>query len=321
MNFSQLECFVSLASTLNFMQTAEQLSLTQPAVSKQLKALENEVHAELLTRTSRSVTLTPQGAEFLVQVKEILRLYYHALELINSYDQRQTNKLRIGYADPQLMALFGELFKRCSQKFGLDSISPEFVCDQTDANLSRLKKSQLDVLIGMRDARFDDSDIIFKKLRENDFKCVLPRTHPLATRKLGEVADTKDYATITTEELWPYRQILMIPHYLLKNFYSRGLRILPVNDTLDNLICSTASEAYALVRAGFGYAMVPEFLLQEHEDVLTLNWQESPHAPFGVYYRRHRDRHGRLEDLLVVLGEMFASGTGQEGYPLRGTAL
>ena len=44
MNITQLECFVNIAGTMNFMKTAELMSLTQPAVSRQLQALEQELH-------------------------------------------------------------------------------------------------------------------------------------------------------------------------------------------------------------------------------------------------------------------------------------
>ena len=47
MNTAQLECFVSLAGTLNFVRTAEEIGLTQPAVSKQIKALEDELGVRL----------------------------------------------------------------------------------------------------------------------------------------------------------------------------------------------------------------------------------------------------------------------------------
>ena len=62
MNTSQLECFISLANTLNYMKTSEQLGLTQPAVTKQIQSLETELCCKLFNRTTRSVTLTRAGA-------------------------------------------------------------------------------------------------------------------------------------------------------------------------------------------------------------------------------------------------------------------
>ena len=60
--------------------------------------------------------------------------------------------------------------------------------------------------------------------------------------------------------LWEYPQVVQIPPYLLKNVFSKGSHILPVNEKLDNILCSFASEVYGLVKAGFGFAFVPEYL-------------------------------------------------------------
>ena len=290
MNFTQLECFVSLANTLNFVKTAEQLGISQPAVSKQIKALESELKAELFNRSSRSVVITQLGEEFLHNAKELLKLYYSTKEQVLSFENRNQNLLRIGYADPNLTGLMSTLLKKMSVHTPSDSIYPEFIQDQTDANLGRLKNSRLDLILGMKDARFDDSEVIFRKLKENSFWCVLPKSHPLSGRYNSYDTDQM----ISTETLWPFRQILAIPPYLLKNFYSRGLRIIPVNEELDNIICRSANEAYALVEAGFGFAMLPDFLLKDSPNAIQVRWKESPHAPFGIYYRSHLNRNSNL---------------------------
>lgn len=301
MNFSQLECFVSLAGTLNFVKTAEQLSVSQPAVSKQLKALEDELKVSLFTRTSRSVVLTQAGEAFLGSASELLKLYYSTKEQIKSLEKSQLNKIRIGYADPNVLPLMETLLEKLSSVIPSERLYPEFVHDQTDANLGRLKKSQLDLIIGMKDAKFDDSEIIFRKLNENYFNCVLPVNHPLSARFRHSTGPD----TISTETLWPYRQILAIPPYLLKNFYSRGLRILPVNESLDNIICNSADEAYTLVEAGFGYAMIPDFLLRVSSKTVVVNWQESPHAPFGIYYQPIKSTTSNLKVFVELIREHF----------------
>lgn len=301
MNFSQLECFVSLASTLNFVKTAEQLGISQPAVSKQLKALESELKTTLFSRTSRSVVITPQGEEFLSNARELLKLYYSTKEMVASFERRGLNKIKIGYSDPNLIPLIRELLSEMTMELDSEKISPELIQDQTDANLGRLKKYQLDLLIGMKDAKFDDSEIVFRKLNENSFRCILPIDHPLASKFL----DPKEEKAISTETLWPYRQILAIPPYLLKNYYSRGLRIIPVNEALDNIICMNANEAYALVEAGFGYAMIPEFLLRDSPKVICVKWKESPHAPFGLYYHKHHEKNSNLQIFIDIVKKNF----------------
>ncbi len=292
MNFSQLECFESLANTLNFVKTAEQLGLSQPAVSKQIKALEEELGLTLFKRTSRSVTLSSEGVAFLHQARDLLRLYYETLKRVKSQTLGLEHKIRIGYYDPNLLPLLSTLLLSFQKKEGID-LSVQLVQGQTDENLSRLKKSQIDILLSMRDARFDDSEIIFRKLRDNSFYCIFSKEHDLARRYLDE-----NLVAVSEKMLFSYRQILAIPPYLLKNFYSRGAKILPVNDALDNIVCETVAEAYALVAANLGYAMVPKFLLNKDDKVIALPFLESAHAPFGMYYQKNRLEHPVLRAFL-----------------------
>ena len=74
MNTTQLECFMSVANFLNFSRAAEQLGLTQPAVSHQINTLEDELGAKLFYRTSKRVRLTQEGHLFSQYAQEILSL-------------------------------------------------------------------------------------------------------------------------------------------------------------------------------------------------------------------------------------------------------
>lgn len=77
---SYLNEFVSLAETLNFSKTAELSFLTQPALSRHIAALEEEMGAKLLERTTRSVRLTPAGAAVYKQFRQMLESYHAARE-------------------------------------------------------------------------------------------------------------------------------------------------------------------------------------------------------------------------------------------------
>ena len=303
MNISQLECFASLANTLNFVKTADQLALSQPAVSKQIRALETELGTKLFERTSRSVSLTPVGEQFLPEVTDMLNILYRSKNWISAYTGANRNPLRIGYTDPLMMPLVSELLKEYLSKWPDVVITPELAFDQTDANLGRLQKSQLDCLLSMRDARFDDCEIIFTPLQTCGFLCCVSKTHPIAREYLDH---PEQPLTISTDQFMPYRQIIATPPYLMKRYYSRGHRILPVNDEADNIICSNTNEAYALVLSGIGYSMIPEYLRVDHPDALFLEWTESQHAPFGVYYRKAKDKASPLSRFIQIAKKHFS---------------
>jgi len=276
MNIDQLECFISLANTLNYMKTSETLGLTQPAVTKQIQALENELECKLFNRTTRSVTLTNVGAAFLSDANIMIDTYYHSVDRIKSFQRKASRSLRIGYMDPHTINIISQILKPVLLSH--PNVIPEFRHNQTDANLSHLINNQLDLIIGMKDAKFKDADITFTHLRDEYFFVVMENDLPLA-----KVLKDSGKTSVTTKDLWNMNQIISIPPYLLKNFFSRGHRILPINDNVDNAICSDSNETYGLILAGFGYAYIPEHEIIEHPDLKVFAWEESPHAPFGIY--------------------------------------
>ncbi|OUN39630.1 hypothetical protein B5G28_04740 [Faecalibacterium sp. An77] len=71
MNTSQIQCFLTIADTLNFARAAEQLHITQPAVTQQLHALEKELGVRLFHRSTHSVRLTDEGMLFLPGLRQI----------------------------------------------------------------------------------------------------------------------------------------------------------------------------------------------------------------------------------------------------------
>lgn len=78
MNTMQLASFLSVAETLNFARAAEQLRVTQPAVTQQIHSLEAELNMQLFRRTTRTVELTQEGLVFLGDAKEMFDIYARA---------------------------------------------------------------------------------------------------------------------------------------------------------------------------------------------------------------------------------------------------
>lgn len=93
-NFKHLECFLELAEKQNFSEVAKSLSTSQPAVSQQIRSLEEVLGKQLFVRTSKSVVLTRHGQDFLKQTKS----------LFNELCQRMTN-----FRDSSEALLQGEL--------------------------------------------------------------------------------------------------------------------------------------------------------------------------------------------------------------------
>ena len=72
MTIFQIECFLTVAEFLNFAKAAEQMNISQPAITRQIQSLENELGGKLFQRSTRVVRLTESGHVFKVEAQTIV---------------------------------------------------------------------------------------------------------------------------------------------------------------------------------------------------------------------------------------------------------
>ena len=108
----QLRVFASVARHLSFARAAEELSLTAPAISMQIKELETQVGLPLFDRTSRAVSLTTVGEYVLAHTRRVLAILRDADDMVARFRGLQSGSLDIGmvstanYFLPRLLAEF-----------------------------------------------------------------------------------------------------------------------------------------------------------------------------------------------------------------------
>ncbi len=92
-----LRYFVAVAEELHFGRAAARLNISQPPLSQQIQALEQQIGARLLARTNRSVLLTAAGKQFLVDSRQILSMVDDAAARAERLHQGEAGELRIGF--------------------------------------------------------------------------------------------------------------------------------------------------------------------------------------------------------------------------------
>ncbi len=180
MNLLQLEYFMALSKTGSFRIAAEQLYVSQPAVSKQISSLEQELGLRLFYRNYRSVTLTPSGKVLLDALKQSRRLWDDALREARLLDPSRVKELRVGIFES---AELGNIF----------DLAAQFQQNRRDAFLwiERCPASQLslqypggkyDMIVTHEFALQNRSNIEFRVLARSQHVGLLSREHPLASR-------------------------------------------------------------------------------------------------------------------------------------------
>src|SRR3984885_7621552 len=105
MELRQLRYFIAVAEELHFRRAAERLHMSQPPLSQQIRALEDELGFTLLTRTRRRVELTPAGEAFLRDARALLSELDGAVATARRIDAGQTGRLRVGFVGSALLSI------------------------------------------------------------------------------------------------------------------------------------------------------------------------------------------------------------------------
>ena len=98
MELRHLRYFVRVAEAENVSRAALKLHISQPAVSRQIRDLEDEIGLPLLKRVGKSVRLTEAGRLFLNEARAILERTDEALRNVRAFDERQHMELHVGYS-------------------------------------------------------------------------------------------------------------------------------------------------------------------------------------------------------------------------------
>src|ERR1700749_4662206 len=100
MELRHLRYFVAVAEMLNFTKAATRLRVAQPALSRQVSDLEEELGVDLLKRTSHGVTLTAEGQLFLEETRVILKHADEAVMKVRALARGEFGELQVGFVAP-----------------------------------------------------------------------------------------------------------------------------------------------------------------------------------------------------------------------------
>lgn len=176
MNTMQLNCFVEVAAQLSFSKAAEALHASQPTVSHQIQALEDELGCALLVRSTRTVRLTDDGFAFLEYANDILDLAARAERRLKHKQRPSSLPLRIGVHDGLEAQLFASALKRMNAE--VEGFDPVIRMAPMSALRSMLENGLVDVLLESRDpAGEPDAVSVFRRLMECPAGLSLRKAH------------------------------------------------------------------------------------------------------------------------------------------------
>ncbi len=247
MNVKQIRAFTTIARTLSFAEAANILHLSQPTLSLTIKNLEESLGGRLLSRTTRTISLTPEGEALLPITKQLLAQWDNAEEEIHQRFSLKKGKIAIAAMPSFAASLLPEGLVNYHKKYPKIKIEVHDVL--ADSVVDMVRQGRLEIGISFDPG--NNEDLNFKPLFKDRFIAVLPAKHPLT-----------DLHEITWKDL-------LINDFITLQRPSSVRQMIEETLELNGLALSVAYDAHQLatvgrmVATGLGVAVVPALCEQQ----------------------------------------------------------
>src|SRR5581483_3471128 len=193
MDYDQLASFLEVAKLQSFSRAAEKLYRTQPAISAQIRLMEQECGEKLFDRSGKKVLMTPAGEILYRYAQKLIDLQKEALQAIAELNQTPRGKLYIGANEATCLYVLPKTFAKFKQLYPLVQIS--IYRNFSHKILQKVQEGAVDMGIVTLPLTANNLDVI--PVYRDEVQVVVPKNHPLAR-----------YRSVTVEEMSHYPLVI-----------------------------------------------------------------------------------------------------------------
>ena len=295
MTTKQIDYCIELAHTLNFSRAAENMFVSQPTFSYQIRLLEEEIGFTIFERSGKGAAVTPAGAQFVAFLAGMREDLKRAIEQGQNFSAKYKDSISISmmvrqavYFLPEAMRLFGETNPEVQ-------IKPVF---QYENGVESFLRNEVDILFALREQTKQIPGIHVHALFESRVYLIAQRDDPLAAKNL-----------ISEEDL--YGHTLMVgggSPPALKAVQQRLIH----SGKVDFFNSADHDTTLTNVAAGRGVCLAPGFL-NDHSGQFAWIPFDCKESFSCVLCTHKEDQRSSLKDFLSVLGKLYADAV---AFPL-----
>src|SRR6478736_4737641 len=189
MDFDQLETFIEVSRLSSFSRAAEKRFRTQPAISSQIRSLEEEVGAKLLDRSGGKVSITASGKLFQKFAEETLAARKAAMTAIAETERVPRGEIVVGANEGTCLHILPEVFASFKKQY------PDVAVNIKRADYAKVLESVIDnsVDFGVVSMPITDNRLTAVLIHRDELVLIVPPRHPLSKLKSASAADIAQY--------------------------------------------------------------------------------------------------------------------------------
>lgn len=189
MNTKQIEMLLMLSETLNFTKAANNLYITQPSLTYQIKVCEDEVRFKIFNRDQKNVTLTPAGKCFIENLRKIKSSYDKALEESLNYSDKYNDDITISLPYRSAISVLPKAIIKMEEIHKNTLITPIFGWDN---RLNEFINGNVDIIFDDYEQLKNINGIKIVHLYESHIYLICNKDDQLASKKLIRMNDLKN---------------------------------------------------------------------------------------------------------------------------------
>jgi DNA-binding transcriptional LysR family regulator len=275
MDYDQLASFLEVAKLQSFSRAAEKIFRTQPAISAQVRLLEQECGEKLFDRSGKKVLLTPAGEILRRYADKMMGLHKEALQAIAELNQTPRGKLYMGANEATCLYVLPKTFFKFKQLYPLVQIS--IYRNFSHKILQKVQEGVLDLGIVTLPQSANNTEVI--PVFRDEVQLVVPKNHPLAKNK-----------SVTLEEISHH------PLILPKTGHTRVVIDRLLREYRDHIQISMELASVETIKkfvgAGLGISLISRTYAQPEVQAGVLRLipleGEKIYRELGLVYRRDR---------------------------------
>ena len=286
MTITQLRCFVEVAKELNYAKAAANLYISQPAVSRHVIALENDLGVTLFSRSRHNVALTSAGMRFYSEAKDILeRIDLSKSSILENPGEEMLNVGCVSSIQIKGLSKIYEAYHKSR---------PDVMISNTEISAFDYKRvslgDHLDIAfvpnMAKGSSQYSDASLKYVSLYIGKLCCVMKNNHRLSCKELVTFSDLEGETLIFLDHEHCPPAMDEVQFEIRKNgsnytYYYSGSSLYTV----------------PMIIAGLGLAIMPDFVCPPSGEVTLRPFELPCHLEYGIIFRNN-DRSDRVRSFV-----------------------
>ncbi len=284
----RLQVFHTVARLLSFTKAAETLHMTQPAVTFQVRQLEEYFNTRLFDRTHNRISLTEAGARVFEYADKIFIIYSEMENAVRDLTGEVSGVLMIGasttIAEYMLPALLGDF------KAKYPDVNIRLQVANTDGIVSMIENNVID--LGVVEAPVTNKNLVVEKCRSDHMVLAVPPGHPLASEKIIPISRLTEFPYICREEGSGTREVMF------EALAQEGIDASNMNMVME---LGSPEAVKGAVEADMGISILSRATINKELMLGTLVAVDLDHSidrPFSFVHQKQKFRLRAMETLL-----------------------